>query len=91
MRARVADNVIFESLGDQLVLLNLDTSHYFNLKGSGPRVWELIQEHGNLDRVLSAMASEYRMEAGALEGDLHELVRDLEARGLIVVDRQPTP
>ena len=91
MRVHVPDNVIFETLDAQLVLLNLDTSHYFNVTGSGARIWELIQEKGDTDEVRAAVVEEYAADEATLRRDLETFLGELEKRGLIVVERASSP
>jgi coenzyme PQQ synthesis protein D (PqqD) len=79
----ISDDVVFEVLDDETVLLNLTTGEYHTLNGTGTRAWQLIEEHGDLDRVREAMAAEFDVDAAKLDADLERLVSDLVARGLL--------
>ena len=81
---RIADDVVFEILDDETVVLNLTSGEYHSLNGTGTRAWQLIEEHGDLERVRDAMAAEFQVAPEQLAADLDRLVEDLLGRGLLV-------
>jgi len=82
-------DVTFRELDDEIVILNLETGVYFGLDRVGARIWRLIEDHGSLGTVLSALRSEYDTTPAVLEHDLLELVGDLCAKGLTRVASPP--
>lgn len=86
MKLSVADNVIFESVDDNVVLLSLDNGTYYKLSGTGPRIWELIQELGDLNEVEGVLSAEFNADASLIKKDVAVLVADLEAHGLVTTD-----
>jgi Coenzyme PQQ synthesis protein D (PqqD) len=87
VRLRINPNVIFERLEGEAVLLQLEGGIYYKLNGSGSRIWTLIQEHGDVDKVLDSLAGEYEVDPAVARRDVDRIVEELEGRGLIVVDR----
>lgn len=90
MRLRIADEVIFRVLGDEAVILNLATSKYFGLNSVGTRLWQLIAEHGSVERVIEASLAEYEVEERQLRHDLADLIQRLMQRGLVQSEFQET-
>ena len=82
---RIADDVVFEILEDETVVLNLTSGEYYSLNQAGTRVWQLIEEHGDLDAIREAMVAEFDVSPERLSGDLDRLMRDLTERRLVVV------
>jgi hypothetical protein len=78
-----ADDVVFQQLDDEAVLLNLASGAYFGLNAVGTRMWQLIGEHRSLGTVLDTLAREYEVDRGVLERDLLELVERLRTKGLV--------
>jgi hypothetical protein len=78
-------DVVFRQLEDESVLLNLKSGTYFGLDSVGTRIWQLLIEHGRLERVLDELASEYSAERDVLERDLLSLGRQLCERELMEV------
>lgn len=89
MKLTIPDGVIFEEVDEQVVLLSLEGGRYYKLNGSGSRVWALIREHGDLEKVQEAMASEYSADPNEIRRDVATLVADLETHGLVLVDGAP--
>ena len=88
---RIKDDVIFNDLQGEVVLLNLKTGIYFGLDPVGTRAWQLIQDHGSLGPVRDDMLGEYEVSAERLWEDLQDLVIRLADNGLVeVIDEGDT-
>ena len=83
-RLSVPENVVFEVLDGEAVLLNLTAGVYFGLNPTGTRVWELLREHPTRDGIRRAMLEEFDVEPAALDRDLDELFGELLSRGLLI-------
>ncbi len=81
---RIPDDVVFEVLEGEAVVLNLETGIYFTLNEVGTRIWQLIEEHGDLVKVREAMISEYEVGEEALDRDIEALMRELVDKGLVL-------
>jgi hypothetical protein len=79
--------VIFEELEGEVVLLQLEGGMYYKLNESGARIWALIQEHGELEKVQDAMTGEYDVDAEVARRDVERIVEELSSRGLITVEQ----
>jgi hypothetical protein len=86
---RISRQVLFRSVGDEAVLLDLASSRYFGLDGVGTRIWQLFAEHRRLSEVADRLLVEYDAPAARIEGDLAAFVGELAGRGLLEVDRGP--
>ena len=88
-RARVPDGIVFQSLQDELVLLNLHTGVYFGLNPVGARIWQLIQVHQQapLQQIVEALVDEYDVPPDRCTDDLLSLIARLEENRLLEIDR----
>ena len=77
----ISDQVVFEQLGDNVVLLDLGSEQYFELNGVGSRIWGLVHEYGDLDQVLQVMTQEYESDEAILRAELVEFVDRLASQG----------
>jgi len=82
-RVRIQDDVLFQELQGEAVLLNLKTGVYLGLNQIGTRIWQLLQEDGALSRVLEVMLQEYDVTQETLAQDLLNLVGQMEKQGLL--------
>lgn len=81
-----SQEVLFQEVGGEAVLLDLGSERYFGLDEVGCRIWQLLQEHGGVQIVFDRMLEEYDVEPARLEADLLNLLGDLAAAGLVSVD-----
>ena len=83
----ISSEVLAQEVDGETVLLDLQSECYFGLDEVGTRIWQLLQEQGELQKVFDTMLEEYDVDAKQLENDLNELLEKLLDEGLIVVSR----
>ena len=79
------DDVLFQEVGGEAVLLNLNSESYFGLNDVGTRIWILLVENNNLQSVLDLLLDEYDVAPEQLQTNLLSLVDDMEKAGLVKV------
>jgi Coenzyme PQQ synthesis protein D (PqqD) len=84
-RVRIHDDVLFQELQGEAVLLNLKTGVYLGLDQVGTRIWQLLQAEGALSRVLELMIEEYNVTQERCAKDLLDLVGQMEKQQLVEV------
>jgi len=80
---RAADGVLFQTVADEAVLLNMDDNRYYGLDDVATRMWQLLMEHGDEEAVVRQMLEEYDVEEMVLRQDFAALVAEMEQRDLI--------
>lgn len=80
------DKVLFQKLGDEAVILHLDSEEYFGLDSVGTRMWELLlgEGKGNINEAIPLMLKEYNVEEIQLRKDMEELVASLQAEKILL-------
>jgi len=84
-RVRIQDDVLFQELQGEAVLLNLKTGVYLGLDQLGTRIWQLLQADGALSKVVEAVLQEYDVTQERFTQDLLSLVGQMEQQGLVEV------
>lgn len=84
-RVRVADDVLFRDLGDDVVLLDLRSGVYFSLDPVGARVWHLLDRAPVLREIVGSLIDEYDVTEARCAADLVRLVTEMRERGLVEV------
>jgi hypothetical protein len=84
-RFEIGDDVIFQPLQDEVVLLNMKDQKYFGLDDVGTEMWKLLIESGDLDIVASRICAEYEVEKLTARHDVEVLVANLVESGLLKV------
>ena len=61
--AKPSDDVLFQEVGGESVLLKLASENYFGLDAVGARIWILLNEDPGLKRAFDILVDEYDVEA----------------------------
>jgi hypothetical protein len=80
---RHSDDVLFQQVGGEAVLLDLASEQYFGLDMVGTRIWELIDGRASLGTIHSTLCSEYDAPADRIRADLQVLAQRLLEAGLV--------
>ena len=85
MHVKILDDILFQELDGEAVLLSTRTGEYFGLDAVGLRMFSLLQRHGRVDRVIDAIVAEYEVEAERARRDVTDFVERLSSEGLVDV------
>jgi hypothetical protein len=77
-------SVVFQEVEGEMVLLDLDREMYFALDPVGTRCWQLLAEHGDVERIVATMVAEYDVDEHTFRHDFGDLIARLEAAELVV-------
>ncbi|HEV8471302.1 MAG TPA: PqqD family protein [Methylomirabilota bacterium] len=83
---RVRDDVVFQDLEGEVVLLNLRSGVYFGLDPVGSRIWALIDGRRTAADIVGALTTEYEVDATTCEGDLVTFLTALRDNDLVDLD-----
>jgi len=75
--------VLCKDLGDEAILLDLETETYFGLNAAGRRLWSLLTTAPTIRDAFEAMLEEYDVSPDELERDMTALIEELVGRGLL--------
>jgi hypothetical protein len=80
-----APDVVFENFGDEAVILNLQSGHYFSLNGVGMAYWEYLAQAVPPSQIVDHLVGHYGPSGNgaAISQDLDELFDQLHSEGLI--------
>lgn len=79
------DDVLFQEVGGEAVLLNLGSESYFGLNEVGTRIWQLLGKDSLLQHVYDVLSDEYDVMPEQLQSDLLTLVDEMAKAGLVQV------
>lgn len=82
-RVRVKSSVLARPVGDQIVLLDLDSGRYFSLNAVGAFIWQHLERGEGPAAIADRLTAEYEVSAEQAAADLQELLADLVAHGLV--------
>jgi|HubBroStandDraft_2_1064218.scaffolds.fasta_scaffold434332_2 hypothetical protein len=79
----MGDSVIFQTLHDEVVLLNLTEHEYYGLDSVGAYVWQLLLKHGNVADAAKSLQTLYAVDEETARRDVETLAEELLASGLL--------
>lgn len=83
MFVAIPEHVLSNNLGDETVLLNLQTGIYYGLDPVGSRIWALIQKHGKLGTLHALLLDQYEATSEQMWTDLVALLAQMRQKGLV--------
>jgi len=81
----VAPDVMFRTVGEESVLLNLTSELYMGLDPVGTRMWGVLMDAPSVQSAFETLLGEYEVEPGQLREDLQEFLGKLKENGLIEI------
>jgi hypothetical protein len=84
-RVRVAADVLFRLVGEEGVLVNLNSGLYLGLNPVGTRMWSILGSATSIQAAYDELVQEYEVEPAQLRADLEEFIDQLLAQKLIEV------
>jgi hypothetical protein len=69
MRLRSTD-ISARTIGDETIVLDLQSSKYFTITGVGTRIFELLAEDISVDDLVGTIVEEYDVEADTARRDI---------------------
>ncbi|MBS2039147.1 PqqD family protein [bacterium] len=83
-----SERVTASILDDEAVLVNIDTTHYYNLNASATVVWKLLQEGpATLEQAVQSVSQAYHIPESSIAKDIERLLQELVSEGLIILRR----
>src|SRR5881628_2452195 len=73
--------VLVRQLGEESVLLNLESESYFGLDDVGTRMWDALTNTSSLEAAFEKLLAEYEVEPERLRSDLAVFVQRLAEAG----------
>jgi hypothetical protein len=82
MRLR-SNDLVAREIGDEIVILNMQSSKYFTVTGVGTRLFELLADERTPEELVRVILDEYEVSPTVAEGDVTAFLTDMQAAGLI--------
>jgi hypothetical protein len=70
-------DVVAQRLGDEIVLVHMNTDRIFVLNRTGARLWELLCEQLDREAIRQRLVSEFDVDEAQVVGEVDDLLRAL--------------
>jgi hypothetical protein len=85
LRYNVHDDVTFQKLDDETVVVHLGTGKIHHTNPAGSRVWELLQEGRSLGEMMETLQAEFEASPLDMERDVAEFLEVLERENVVEI------
>jgi hypothetical protein len=76
--------VIAESVGGELLIINLSNGTYYSSEGTGDQIWALLVANSSLTDVVAWLSARYGADRTEIQEAVEAFADELEREGLIV-------
>ena len=87
----ISEEALSQEVNGETVILDLKSESYFGLDEVGTRIWQLLQEHGDVQKTFDVMLDEFDVEEEQLEKDMSALLDDMLEKGLLHLEESESP
>ncbi len=77
-------DVVMESFGGEVVLVQMKSGNYYSLQGSAPLIWELIERGSSVEETVDFLLARHSGDEEEVRRSVRNLVEELVAESLIV-------
>jgi hypothetical protein len=85
---RPSPDGVYNRVGGEAVLINMNTNRIYELNETTARLWELLSDGKSLGEIEQTMLQEYEIDPGRLANEITTMLASLEREQLIVPDQQ---
>lgn len=81
----IPPDVLFQEVGEETVVLSIETGNYFGLNPVASRLWALFQEGRPMKEVIATVLNEFDVSEECLRADLQKFLGQLHSKGLVAI------
>jgi hypothetical protein len=81
-------NLVASEIDGEMVILNVDSGHFFQLNQVGSRIWEALETPVTTGALCRAMEDRFEVDEATCRSDLVEFIGLLSQHGLVGIENQ---
>ncbi|MEO8259987.1 MAG: PqqD family protein [Acidobacteriota bacterium] len=78
-----AEGLVASEVNGEIVILSIDSGHFFHLNSTGSRLWTLLETPLTVAELCEAARARFAVDAEDCRRDVTEFVQGLVAKGLL--------
>jgi Coenzyme PQQ synthesis protein D (PqqD) len=82
-RLEPTQDVVGQRLGDEVVLVSLQSNRIFELNRTGGRFWEILQSESDRGRIEEQLLEEFEVSRDELSAEVDQLIESLADEELV--------
>ncbi len=85
MKIKIEDKLIVENFDKGMIILNMNTGKYLEANEAGSKIFILLKEYGDTEKVFQILNEEYETEETDLRKDIETFVQDLKKLNILKI------
>jgi len=78
-------DMIAADVGDEAVILDVQSGYFFQLNPTAARIWALLESQISAGDLCAKMAESYSVDPALCRDDVIDFIADMHDRGLILI------
>ena len=88
MKYRIDPNkVVWRNLDGEVIILDIDSGHYYGLNKTGSLIWNLFAQDKTLQEAIEKLSDQFKISKKAALEDTSELIATLQKEGLLLKEK----
>lgn len=84
-KLQLMPELLYSKIGDEIVLLTIESGKYFKVDAVGSRIWELIKEPVTIDGLCTQLLAEYDTTIEQCKADVIPFLEKLHSDQLVKI------
>ncbi len=77
--------ILFNDFDDGIMMMDIDSGHYFDVDSIGGRIWSLLDQPRSLEQICTVLAEEYDVDPATCQAQTAQFAGELADKGLITI------
>ena len=82
---RATSHAVWRRVGDEVVIINLETNRIFVLNYTAARLWERLESDATMPQIEEELSREFDVTTDVIAKEAEKLIASLSAEGLVHV------
>jgi ornithine carbamoyltransferase len=83
-KVKISDHILFQEIAEEFVLLNMETEKYYGLDEVGAKVWEILKEEEETDKLINMLLMEYNVDEQTLRNHIAILFESMKSENILI-------
>jgi len=79
-------SLVSSQVDGQVVIMNIDSGHFFQLNHTASRIWDLLETPQDLATIGRQLSDRFDVDQASCRADLAEFVGAMQQKGLLTVN-----
>lgn len=80
------NDLLFNEIDGEVVMLSVENSEYYGINKVGSRIWELLEQPIQLEKLICKLENEYSVTKEQCANDINAFIQKLIEKSLVIYE-----